>query len=349
MRVEAADVLADWPPEEAASVGMLDLPIAPGRVWLPRALATALEDGPVPALVSVAGEGVFDVVVLTGDLHAFERDPGRGLPDELRGGVWAAEAIDRGPLKVPVKRVVVDPTRSLACQDWLRSETLAYAPLDGDEVAGAVRFAEAVLASEEADDYRRELEARAVRVAENHYWQDPVTGTSNWPYIGDISDQLARGVPPEEVEVLPTTSVFLDPGDLEWLKPGGELLLFADTVTGRGLGWIDFWAHLSVDVEAPAGWLEVMLPPEGDLGLYLRPFEAERNTCAEDLPAPLPGDLPGRPHRSALGAGHGRGPRRRVGGVRGQERGPRDPPKPHRDSNQRPGAGIRSSPTPRRR
>jgi hypothetical protein len=283
-RVEGAEVVGDWwsgqaAPSEAAATFPL------GRDWLEAALASLLEEGEIPALLLVTGDGVIDVAVLTDDLRSFRRDPGRDLPAVIGGGAWLGEAIDGGGLEVRVAPPI-DPSRSLACQDRSRTAAVTYSPWDGGEVVGVIHFAEAALTARAAEASGWELESQAVQVATGHQWIDPLTGNFNGPYISDIQDQLARGIPPDEVEVHRTTSLYLDPGRLDWLEPGGELLLFADTETGRLLGWIDFYAYLDKTHEAETGWLEVMVPPEGDLGLYLRPLEGDLPMCTEDLPEP---------------------------------------------------------------
>jgi hypothetical protein len=284
-RVEGADVVGDWSLGQATQIeAAATFPL--GRDWLEAALASLLEEGEIPALMVVTGDGVIDVAVLTGDLKSFRRDPDRELPAVIGGGAWVGEAVDGGGLEVRVAPPI-DPSRSLACQDRSRTAAVTYSPRDGDEVAGVIHFAEAVLAARAAEASGRELESLAVQVATGHQWTDPLTGNFNGPYISDIKDQLARGIPPDEVEVHRTTSLYLDPGRLDWLEPGGELLLFADTETGRLLGWIDFYAYLDKTHEAETGWLEVMVPPEGGLGLYLRPLEGDSSWCTENLPEPF--------------------------------------------------------------
>ncbi len=283
-RVEGAEVVGDWSSGQAApSEVVATFPL--GRDWLEAALASLLAEGEIPALLVVTGDGVIDVAVLTDDLRSFRRDPGRDLPAVIGGGASLGEAIDGGGLEVRVAPPI-DPSRSLACQDRSRTAVVTYSPRDGDEVVGVIHLAEAALAARAAEASDWELESLAVQVATGHQWTDPLTGIFNGPYISDIRDQLARGIPPDEVEVHRTTSLYLDPGRLDWLEPGGELLLFADTETGRLLGWIDFYAYLDKTHEAETGWLEVMVPPEGDLGLYLRPLEGDSPMCTEDLPEP---------------------------------------------------------------
>jgi hypothetical protein len=282
-KVRVADVVGDWSEGQAAAFDQTtELPL--GRDWLQAALTSALADGEIPALLLTAEEGLVAVAVLTDDLRSFLRDSGRDLPAQIRIGAWVGAVIDGGGLEVEVV-APIDPTRDLSCQDSSQDQVVSYAEVDGDEVVGAIRFAEAVLADEAARAQARELRDLATEIAASHTTLDPLTDTYTAPWSSDILDQLTRGVSPDQVELIPTLPFFLDPGRLDWLKPGGEVVLFADTATNRLLSWIDFYGYLDGTHEAETGWLEVMVPPEGDLGVYLGPMEGSFR-CTENLPEP---------------------------------------------------------------
>lgn len=285
LHVRVVEVLGDWAadpgpsPGERISFSLADLP------YLDAEMLSVDSAGGLPALIMTTEEGLRGITPLSDDLRRFVRDPKREVPPEIAIGTWIADSIDAGTL-VGLVMPAIDSTRSLWCQDLSPTE-LRYAESGGDEVMSAVSFGVSLLDARSVEIRLQQLWAVADEISLAHVSEDKVTGLSTSPYNTDIYDQLARGVPTDEVEILSTVPFDLRPGKLTWLRAGGEVLLFADTETGRMLGWVDFGAYLGHGEELPSRTVYLTDPPKGDLGVFLRPLDDPFFSCTESLGEPF--------------------------------------------------------------
>jgi hypothetical protein len=276
------DVLADWSSANWREGDTVTIDERSSGWPSADVLLTVGQGEPVPVLVFTMQGELAMLALLSDDLKRLERRSSGRVADGLGWGVRVAESIDEGRL-VALMYGPIDPNVSVACQD-LTARRVPFSVVGDDEVASLIRFGTTVL-----DDpgYWRETEGVpapgevASSVEASHQAPDPVTGESYGPYAGDIEDQLARGVPVDELELLPTVPFNINVGEMNWLRPGGEIVVFADTETGRLLGWIAL-AGFTGGEDLVVG---VMMPPTGDVGVYLRGRD-ENFTCTDELPSP---------------------------------------------------------------
>ena len=249
------------------------------------ALERLAESGDVPILAVVDGRELLAAAALSDDLMRFVRADELPLFEGFPFGPVMAFAIDGAHLTV-TGPPQWDPYRSIWCQEPERAE-LAYVEVAGDEVASLFAWADEALALIDSPGAQTATELRgyAEEITVGFSWFDDATGRYSGGWVTDTLDQLMRGVPIDEVDPLRTASFVLDPGDLSWLTDETAGIIFADTESGRLLGWTDFAGYVGAE-KAPTDIIEIGVPTEGDLGIYLRALDTPFFECTEDLGDP---------------------------------------------------------------